>query len=114
MISTFLYLAGCVMAGDAAEMMPGPLPRLAKYILIAFWPLWAATAMVMTVVVMIVSRIERIRCHIGGHKLEIKKDTGINMYHECRRCGERMVRADCYAGYQPVNRRWLSGEDCEL
>lgn len=52
MISTFLYLAGCVMAGDAAAMMPGTLPRLAKYILIAFWPLWAATAMVM-----IVSRI---------------------------------------------------------
>ena len=47
-------------------------------------------------------------CFLFFHKWETKKDTGINRYQECLRCGKRRIVTYRLGGYQPIDRNWLN------
>lgn len=44
----------------------------------------------------------------GIHKWVLIFETGENFYYECEICGKRTVEYSSSAGYQPVNKDWLT------
>jgi hypothetical protein len=44
------------------------------------------------------------------HKWELVHD-GFTRYYRCRKCPARMIYQPENGGYQPVNFKWLTGED---
>ena len=47
------------------------------------------------------------------HSWEVKKDTGVNLYRQCRHCGGREQRQK-RDGYQPTNTDWVLGLSDDL
>ncbi|WED29186.1 hypothetical protein L3V77_24980 [Vibrio sp. DW001] len=44
------------------------------------------------------------------HSFKKTKDTGVNAYYECKKCGFRKVKVISSSGYQPIDLKWLRGE----
>jgi len=47
-------------------------------------------------------------CRLAGHRWREHRDSGVYVYAQCARCGDRRAR-QYRSGYQPLDWDWLKG-----
>jgi len=53
------------------------------------------------------SRLQRVLCRIGLHRMRVVRDTGLHAYVQCERCEKRRCIVLSTEGMQPRDDHWV-------